>query len=1311
MLEAEVNEAINCFADSLADLTVNSKPLINFLTMVAKNNVDHAEVIVDAVDSHLEKAPIIVKLPILYLIDSIVKNVATKYIDLFSSIIREKFPKIYEEADETMRQSMFKLRQTWDGIFSCKELCDIDVEIHSFDSAWLLKGESLDAFKNKTCKILLNPSFLSMESEEAKVHSEVDEADMLREQLLLQKQRRDLERDQKQTDQRSSEQKSSTSPADSTTIENSTGEHPLDDIVPINKSPLTDTTVQTKMDNSKLIHLLSDLVSRQNHKLLKDSEDHDSAKKHTKKNYQSKSHRNPCYDEDRRKSYRPSRYSNHRSYRDRDHRPRKDRYYDMDRQHRDAIVCRKEKQASCGKDDPAQSTCNDLLTGASSTSSKQSLAKGGYENSTKHNIFHYNQTSINLTSSELCSNTVETTPYYLNTQIETVIKESSERRIYNNFFHVHNSLKRKSIPAEICFDNDIDPASSCVVLTSTMVTGNKQKKPLLPNPESGPVKSFNHSQIPHEFSNSTNRSTEKVVEITQERIFDYQHGYRTPEKSLENSTCFNPTGNLGLQRYQNQNTKLEEPMCNLSDFNMKANYPVLSLPSACIQSLRNIAQDPMGTISVDGVSQEVRFYGDTAVIGAGSDNPREILFKHGEATIILNNFVVHCIFHEPNKEIILMGNRYLLRLGAPTRELYVNNEGFQCSFNCPPIEIQLSTGEMLTARLHCSAVPLVQIGALRSDLVAGSVTLSVNGVDISRIYLDGKPQRFDIAGIPHILKFLNRFKTVLINQEIVNICFGGPAVALLVKGDVYYVRLSHLPPGLILGQFGVLGMGFVQTQNPVQQNLGIGGPNANVFDEPSPHVPLPPVERKARGKGRKRSKNNALARKNSLSHLVPKIREQNKQNTAITAPETGLTCFSNESSHNNSTHKPPAFEPCANIHALFRNLCEVGLLTPHYMQTEPEERKANIGDIHEVDFSESSSLKTKQPGLVDALYSGEQCSSCGERFFPNESGVYSKHLDWHFQINREIRKPQSRMWYLSVTNWVKFESESSITLEVIPEECKGSTSIQEEPTSSVPSQDFPYGTVCEVCRDKFEEFFNEEQDEWHLKDCICHEGLIYHPVCLKDYQMTSDVAVNKRLLLLEDELSKESSKSDSLEEDAVSQNTLFSTDLNSTSQGPDCECEKEVPSDSLVTNATVINENYCLTKEVENTKSIFPVCESHIKDSMDETQTMTIPQHEESGSTSKVSDCESEQEALSDILILKNISTDEICLTKEMDNTESSFPVIESEVKIRTEDKQTSMVPEQKASGLLKSRLEGRKLIKLPPLVRGSDISNMCTVC
>jgi len=48
-------EVINEYQSSLNDLTFNSKPLINMLTMLADDNEQHAPHIVEVIESHMNK--------------------------------------------------------------------------------------------------------------------------------------------------------------------------------------------------------------------------------------------------------------------------------------------------------------------------------------------------------------------------------------------------------------------------------------------------------------------------------------------------------------------------------------------------------------------------------------------------------------------------------------------------------------------------------------------------------------------------------------------------------------------------------------------------------------------------------------------------------------------------------------------------------------------------------------------------------------------------------------------------------------------------------------------------------------------------------------------------------------------------------------------------------------------------------------------------------------------------------------------------------------------------------------------------------
>ena len=42
--------------------------------------------------------------------------------------------------------------------------------------------------------------------------------------------------------------------------------------------------------------------------------------------------------------------------------------------------------------------------------------------------------------------------------------------------------------------------------------------------------------------------------------------------------------------------------------------------------------------------------------------------------------------------------------------------------------------------------------------------------------------------------------------------------------------------------------------------------------------------------------------------------------------------------------------------------------------------------------------------------------------------------------------------------------------------------------------------VCEICRDPFEQFYDDDEEEWHLRDAVRIDGRTYHPVCYEDYK-------------------------------------------------------------------------------------------------------------------------------------------------------------------------------------------------------------------
>ncbi|XP_061659661.1 pre-mRNA cleavage complex 2 protein Pcf11 isoform X2 [Syngnathoides biaculeatus] len=199
-------DACQEYQSSLEDLTFNSKPHINMLTILAEENVNFAKDIVAIIEAQISKAPAVEKLPVLYLVDSIVKNVGGEYLAVFAKNLITSFICVFEKVDENTRKSLFKLRSTWDEVFPLKKLYALDVRVNSVDPAWPIKP--LPPTVNAS--IHVNPKFLK-QSEEAPsprptpsqpppppqvIQSSLNQEQLIRQQLLA-KQKQLLELQQK----------------------------------------------------------------------------------------------------------------------------------------------------------------------------------------------------------------------------------------------------------------------------------------------------------------------------------------------------------------------------------------------------------------------------------------------------------------------------------------------------------------------------------------------------------------------------------------------------------------------------------------------------------------------------------------------------------------------------------------------------------------------------------------------------------------------------------------------------------------------------------------------------------------------------------------------------------------------------------------------------------------------------------------------------------------------------------------------------------------------------------------------------------
>lgn len=131
VLSTELETVKLDYESSLDDLTSNNKPIISSLTMIAEENIHASGVIVEAIENRLRRviyrfcphslesqAKPPHKLPVLYLMDSIVKNIGKDFVSLFSNNIVPLFSESYRSVDARTKGSLQRLASTWHSIFS-----------------------------------------------------------------------------------------------------------------------------------------------------------------------------------------------------------------------------------------------------------------------------------------------------------------------------------------------------------------------------------------------------------------------------------------------------------------------------------------------------------------------------------------------------------------------------------------------------------------------------------------------------------------------------------------------------------------------------------------------------------------------------------------------------------------------------------------------------------------------------------------------------------------------------------------------------------------------------------------------------------------------------------------------------------------------------------------------------------------------------------------------------------------------------------------------------------------------------------------
>ncbi|KAK4698004.1 hypothetical protein P7C71_g163, partial [Lecanoromycetidae sp. Uapishka_2] len=107
------NEIAEDYKNSLEDLTANSRWEISNLTVIAKENTEHAMAISRVLENHIKNTLPDRKLPALYVLDSVVKNVGTPYTLFLGRNLYGIFMSAYTVVGNPVRRKLDEMLKTW----------------------------------------------------------------------------------------------------------------------------------------------------------------------------------------------------------------------------------------------------------------------------------------------------------------------------------------------------------------------------------------------------------------------------------------------------------------------------------------------------------------------------------------------------------------------------------------------------------------------------------------------------------------------------------------------------------------------------------------------------------------------------------------------------------------------------------------------------------------------------------------------------------------------------------------------------------------------------------------------------------------------------------------------------------------------------------------------------------------------------------------------------------------------------------------------------------------------------------------------
>lgn len=435
----------------------------------------------------------------------------------------------------------------------------------------------------------------------------------------------------------------------------------------------------------------------------------------------------------------------------------------------------------------------------------------------------------------------------------------------------------------------------------------------------------------------------------------------------------------------------------------KASQIPLVVPQSSHQPVLN---NKMRTLRLDGTRDHLlRFYGEVAIIFNELGQAHDIRFSAGQSKVVIDDmYSVLLEFNDAYKTIVIEGVQHQIKFGTPTRELYIDDNFYECYFNNQTTQIILGD-KVRRVRIEGKA-PEVKIGQPRKDIVLGLINMMIDAEIVVPVFLDTTLQYFEYKGQIFTLQFADFFLSVIINNDSFKVEFGGLPRNYMLNGQKHFIRFTVLPDDISPGHVNLRGMRRTTLFRNCKSPPIIEPPLVHYDNATrSPQIDINRLVESDMGGMQQQVHPQPTGMPNdqgvmNINELLQKLVATgiigNAAPTATSAPTT-------------------AVQPAA-----------IPITTPQYNKKEiPIKPVEEMIRINPVNLCRPETIKTRQQAIVDTLYTGIQCGNCGLRFPPEQSIRYSQHLDWHFRQTRRERdskrKAQSRKWYYNRSDWIKYE--------------------------------------------------------------------------------------------------------------------------------------------------------------------------------------------------------------------------------------------------------------------------------------------------